>query len=72
MRAAGPPGRLTVFGYNGTRTQASAARPDRSTNMRTLIPALGLLALAVAAVAVTSGVAHGQDGETIHVYKSPT
>ena len=41
--------------------------------MRGFVVALGLLVLAVAGVAVTSGVVHGQqDGETIHVYKSPT
>ena len=40
--------------------------------MRNIVLALGLV-LAAAALAVTSGVAHGQqDGETIHVYKSPT
>ncbi len=40
--------------------------------MRNLVLALALL-LAAAGVAVTSGVAHGQqDAETIHVYKSPT
>jgi hypothetical protein len=42
-------------------------------NMRSLALAICLLALAGAGVAVTSGVVHGQqDGETIHVYKSPT
>ena len=41
--------------------------------MRGFVVALGLLVLAAAGVAVTSGIAHGQqDGETIHVYKSPT
>ena len=40
--------------------------------MRNLELALSLL-LAAASVAVTSGVAHGQQGtETISVYKSPT
>jgi len=42
-------------------------------NMRGFVIALGLLVLAAGGVAVTSGVAHGQqDGETLHVYKSPT
>lgn len=41
--------------------------------MRSFVLALGVLALAVAGAAVTSGVLHGQeDTETIHVYKSPT
>lgn len=41
--------------------------------MRSLVLALGLLLAAGGGVAVTSGVAHGQqDGEKIHVYKSPT
>lgn len=40
--------------------------------MRNVVLALGLL-LTAAVLTVTSGVAHGQqDGETIHVYKSPT
>ena len=40
--------------------------------MRNLVLALSLL-LAAAGVAITSGVAHGQqDTETISVYKSPT
>lgn len=39
--------------------------------MRNVVLALGLML--AAALAVTSGVARGQqDGETIHVYKSPT
>lgn len=41
--------------------------------MRSFVLAFGLLVLAVAAVVVASGVAHGQqDSEKIHVYKSPT
>lgn len=41
--------------------------------MRSFVLALGLLVLAVAAVAVTSSAVHGQqNGETIHVYKQPT
>ena len=40
--------------------------------MRNVVLVLGLV-LAAAALTVMSGVAHGQqDGETIHVYKSPT
>ena len=40
--------------------------------MRNLVLALSLL-LAAAGVAVTSGVAHGQqEDDKIHVYKSPT
>ena len=39
--------------------------------MRNVVLALGLVL--AAAVAATSGVAHGQqDSEKIHVYKSPT
>ncbi len=41
--------------------------------MRSFVLALGLLALAVVGVAVTSGAALGQqDTETIQVYKQPT
>ena len=58
--------------YNDRRTLAFAACRTRSMPMRNLVLVLSLLLVGVG-VAVTSGVAHGQqDTPTINVYKSPT